>query len=263
VLRNEITVYALCDTMTFLTSVDRRKVMDIVLDLFGRLVRGTSDVVLIAKLSDRPDFLRIKTDMNKWLNEASTCIDDCDKAISTKLWMTQYKKDLGRVAVHKSASKYAQNILNELSKKYYWRNWFVVVYEKMSTRVNHWVRYCGISFYKDRFRVIVSSSPGNKAEKHKDLFQAYKKRMIKARTSNWNDAKRIWIRLPKIDILRNNNCNNPIQIKGVVRKYGGQGFSMKMTKGGGQSFIIYKHIRKKYLFRRRRHTFRMFIMGGV
>jgi len=262
VLRNEITVYALCDTMTFLTSVDRRKVMDIVLDLFGRLVRGTSDVVLIAKLSDRPDFLRIKTDMNKWLNEASTCIDDCDKAITTKLWMTQWKKDLGRVAVYKSASKYAQNILNKLSKKYYWRKWFVVVYEKMSTWVNHYVRYCGTSIYKDRFRVIVSSSPGNKAEKHNDLFLSYKKRMMKARTPTSNHARRIWNKLPKIGLRRNDNCNNPIQIKGVVRMYGGKGFSMKATRGG-LFFSKHKHFYKSHGFMTRRHSFRLFIMGGV
>jgi len=262
VLRNEITVYALCNTMIDLTSVDRRKVMDIVLDLFGRLVRGTSDVVLIAKLSDRPDFLRIKTDMNKWLNEASTCIDDCDKAITTKLWMTQWKKDLGRVAVYKSASKYAQNILNKLSKKYYWRKWFVVVYEKMSTWVNHYVRYCGTSIYKDRFRVIVSSSPGNKAEKHNDLFLSYKKRMMKARTPTSNHARRIWNKLPKIGLRRNDNCNNPIQIKGVVRMYGGKGFSMKATRGG-LFFSKHKHFYKSHGFMTRRHSFRLFIMGGV
>jgi len=265
VLRNEITVYALCDTMTDLTSVDRRKVMHIVLDLFGRLVRGTSDVVLIAKLSDRSDFSRIETDMKKWLNEASTSIDDCDEAITTKLWMKQWKIDLGRVDVHKRASKYAQNILNELSKKYYWRNWFVVVYEKMSKNVNHYVKYCGSSFNIDRFRVIVSSSPGNRAEKHKDLFQAYKKRMIRTLLPKSNDARKIWKKLPKIYIPhgRGGDCNIPMQIKAVVRKYGGKGFSMKMTKGAGQSFSLTHHVKKRHGFRKRRHTFRVFIMGGV
>jgi len=262
VLRNEITEYALCDKMTDLTSVDRRKVMHIVLDLFGRLVRGTSDVVLIAKLSDRSDFSRIETDMKKWLNEASTSIDDCDKAITTKRWMKQWEKDLGRVNVPKSASKYAQNILNELSKKYYWRTWFVVVYEKMGRPNNHYVEYCGSSFYIDRFRVIVSSSPGNRTEEHKDLFQAYKKRMIKARWAKSNHARKIWTKLPKLSIRRG-NCNIPIQIKAVVRKYGGEGFSARMTKGAGQSYYRLHHVRKRHGFRKRRHTFRVFIMGGV
>jgi len=177
--------------------------------------------------------------------------------------MKQWQKDLGRVDVHKSASKYAQNILNELSKKYYWRNWFVVVYEKMSKHVNHYVEYCGSSFNIDRFRVIVSSSPGNRAEKHKDLFQMYKKRMIK-QLPNSNDARMIWNYLPYIYIPRGRggDCNVPMQIKAVVRKYGGKGFSMKMTKGAGQSFSRTHHVKKGFI-RRRRHTFRVFIMGGV
>jgi len=262
VLRDAITVYALCDKMIELTSVDRQRVMHIALDLYGRLVRGTSDVVLIAKLSDRPDFLRIKKDMDIWLNKASTSIDDCDKAITTERWMPQWKTDLRRVDVHRSAYQYAKRIFDALSKKYYWRTWFVVVYEKMSGPNNHYIEYCGSSFYIDRFRVIVTSSPGNRAEEHKDFFQAYKKRMSKARWAKSNYAQKIWAKLPKLGIRRG-NCNIPIQIKAVVRKYGGEGFSARMTKGAGQSYYRLHHVRKRHGFRRRRHTFRVFIMGGV
>jgi len=265
VLRNEITRYGLCDTMTDLTSVDRRMVMLIVLDLYGRLIRGTSDVVLIAKLGGRPDFSQIKKDMDKSLNEASTFIDDCDKAITTKLWMKQWKKDLGRVDVHKSARTYARNIWKKLSKKYYWRTWFVLVYEKMRRLANHCVRYCGPEFYIDRFRVIVSSSPGNRTEENNNLFQAYKKRMSKVRLPKSNHAGKIWKKLEKIDIPKdpNGNCNTPIQISAVVRKYGGKGFSMWVKNATEQRFSRIHHVTKRHWFRIRRHTFRVFIMGGV
>jgi len=267
VLRNEITRYGLCDTMTDLTNVDRRMVMLIVLDLYGRLLRGTSDVVLIAKLSGRPDFSQIKKHMDISLNEASTFIDDCDKAITTKLWMKQWKKDLGRVDVPKGAAVYAKNIWNKLSKKYYWRTWIVLVYEKIRWRRMHnqCVRYCGAVFYIDRFRVIVSSGPGNRTEEDNNLFQAYKKRMSKVRLPKSNKAIKIWKKLEKIDIPHypNGDCNTPVHISGVVRKYGGKGFSMRVKNATEHSFSRIHHVKKRHWFRIRRHTFRVFIMGGV
>lgn len=265
VLRDAITVYALCDKMIELTSVDRQRVMHIALDLYGRLVRGTSDVVLIAKLSDRPDFLRIKKDMDIWLNEASTSIDDCDKAITTERWMPQWKTDLRRVDVHRSAYQYAKRIFDALSKKYYWRTWFVVVYEKMKGKANHDVQYCGSSFNIDRFRVIVSPARGTRTIENKKLFEAYKKRMSKVRLPKSNNAGKILKKLEKINI-GNHDCNKPIVMKAVVRKSGGKRFSMRYNKGVGQCYYRVHHVFKgwsTFSRRRRRHTFRVFIMGGV
>jgi len=262
VLRNEFTEYGLCDTMTDLTNVNRRKVMNVALDLYGRLIRGASNVFLIAKLRNRIDLSQIKKDMDDWLDQVSTSIDDCDKQITTRRWQRQWRVDLHKVDDQGRANDYAQNIFRKLSKKYYWRIWFVVVYDVMKGKKNHFVQTCsttGTQFTKNRFRVIVSSSSGSETKEMYSQYEEIKKKMIELKLPKSNHAYKIYKKLPMSYRFPPGDC--VVQIRGVVRKYGRKDFII--IKGAGELYTRTHDVKKRHWFRRRTHTFRVFIMGGV
>jgi len=272
-LRNEFITYKMCGVLTGLTSRDRRKVLDIVLDLYGIIVRGTSDVVLIAKLADRPDSSQTEKDMDQWLTEVSTSIDDCDNALETRLWQDQWKEDLEIIDDKGNADSTAQEIFDLLSRKYYWRKWFVVVYDVLKGERNHFVWACSRNsitdlHWKNRYSVIVSSSSGSMTTRMYSYFQKFKRSLdrkdlrIPNRTKKLpksNSAKKIYNAFPSRKLISNNEC--PVQITGVVRMYGTKkDFSWK---GSGEYHSIKHRFRKWHGIKRRTHHFKVFMMGGV
>lgn len=127
----------LCKSLIKVTKVDRGKVMRWLVDLFRRMIQGVSDYVLIAKLKDRPDLSTITTEMTGRLDKVMTRIDNCDKEIENIKWLEQWQVDLGivlgkvQLGRRKQVYTLARTIYDKLSKKYYWRDWLVVVYRKI------------------------------------------------------------------------------------------------------------------------------------
>jgi len=76
----------LCSMMIDLTEVDRRKVLNSLIDLYRRMVQGVSHYVLIAKLKSRSDLSTITRLMVQRLRTVLNLISQCDKDIEDTKW---------------------------------------------------------------------------------------------------------------------------------------------------------------------------------
>jgi len=158
---------ALCDSLIETTNVDRRQVMDTVIDLYRRMIQAVSNLVVIGslkELSDLPETIKKETGR---LEEIAEVIKKCDMEIESNRWVKQWMKDLERILDHPQKDKeneLADKINSELSSKYYWRDWLIVVYRDMYGDDVHWRYHCNVDTYtyngkhwKEMYNILISS----------------------------------------------------------------------------------------------------------
>jgi len=135
----------LCETVSEYSSIDRRVVLNVAMDLYSRMIRGAADLVLISKVLGRADQSTTESDMATLLERIGGDIGTCDSNIESTAWLGQWIDDaydvLGDTAKNKE-NELADNFYNTLSAKYYWRDWLVVVYPEMKGSDNHWRHHC-------------------------------------------------------------------------------------------------------------------------
>jgi len=161
-----------CKELTVFTNTDRRKIVNILVNLYSRMVKGAMDLLLIGSiLGHKEDIPLREKEYEEVLVRIANTIKDCDSAIETTKWLETWKGDLTRTigdtaAGHESAL--ADRIYNTLSNKYYWRHWLVVVYKEMHLEEKHWRTIWGVGstsvnklHWKGRYNVIVSSVPAD------------------------------------------------------------------------------------------------------
>jgi len=135
----------LCPSLIFITDVNRQRVMETVIPLYGRIVRGVSDLLLIEKLQGLESLHMLEVKYNKKLSDIYNLIAECDREIESKKWLEQWQSDLFAVMGNTGGGKesdLAERINSELTNKYYWRDWMIVVYGDVYGGSNHWIRRC-------------------------------------------------------------------------------------------------------------------------
>lgn len=153
--KGELAAPELCEYIISVSKVDRRQVYNFLVDLFRRMIQGISDYVLIAKLNGRKDVPTTILEMSGRLHQVSKRIDNCDWAIRKKRWFKQWQKDveeeLGNIKLVKSKpeSHLATRISNKLSKKYWWRDWLIVVYRPKGKKSDHYVQNPRLRKYRE------------------------------------------------------------------------------------------------------------------
>ena len=200
----------LCRALIDMTNVDRRQVMNTIIDLYSRLIRGVSDYILILALREDVDLQERKDTMAKWVKELGNRVDQCDRDIESKIWLGQWMVDFGRVLgdTQKGMENHLVNRINSaFSTKYYWRDWLIVVYSDIYGKEHHWRHHCPDSYtyngehWKQRYNILVSSVSKTKQV---NAFKFNNVHRVKA------DAKGLYNKLPS----NARTCNYPIA--GVV-----------------------------------------------
>ncbi|XP_062601155.1 uncharacterized protein LOC134262844 [Saccostrea cucullata] len=170
------------------TNNDRKKMQKVMAGCVGLLVTAVKVNLAFLQLTNRKASYRMeKTEWEKNIKAALQKVKDVDKQV-TDAWEDQKMKDLeGLSAQYKddSHTRFAKRLYNFYSKKYYWRDWVVIVYNKMAEswtgKNGHVFKLCGGDEYleKDGRNVLTSSVPKKKQKINKDH---YKKKLSKVKT---------------------------------------------------------------------------------
>ena len=88
------TAQDLCETVSEFSSVDRKVVLNVAMDLYNRMVRGATDLLLIAKVLEREDQSTTQTEMVTLLKKIANDIGDCDAGIESTAWIGQWTVDM-------------------------------------------------------------------------------------------------------------------------------------------------------------------------
>ena len=84
----------LCETVSQFSSVDRRVVLNVAMDLYNRMIRGATDLILIAKVLGRADQSTTQSDMVTLLKRIGNDIGECDAGIESTAWLGQWVDDM-------------------------------------------------------------------------------------------------------------------------------------------------------------------------
>ena len=117
----------LCDTVSEYSDVDRRVVLEVAMDLYSRLIRGTTDLILIGKINGRADVSQTQDEMAELLEKIGTDIGTCDSEIESTAWLGQWIDDaydiLGDTAKSMSTSILIFLMSKNLFGKYEYNYW--------------------------------------------------------------------------------------------------------------------------------------------
>ena len=81
----------LCETVKEYSSIDRKAVLDVSIDLYNRVIKGVLDLVLIAKVLDKADSSQTQADFAAKLERIGSNIGECDENIASEAWLGQWE----------------------------------------------------------------------------------------------------------------------------------------------------------------------------
>ncbi|XP_061175964.1 uncharacterized protein LOC133184912 [Saccostrea echinata] len=179
------------------TNYDRKKMQTVMAGCVGLLMTAVKVNLAYLELSNKKASYKMeKVVWEKHIKEVLQKVKAVDKQV-TDAWESQKLKDLeGLSAQYKDDShdQFAKRLFKFYSKKYYWRDWVVIVYNKMAQswtgNNGHDFKLCGGNKYleKDGRNVLTSSVP---KEKRKINTEHYKKQLSKVRTETV-----VWVHYP-------------------------------------------------------------------
>ena len=95
----------LCEAVSQYSSIDRKVVLGVSIDLYNRIIRGALDLVLIAKVLGRADYPQTQAEFAAKLERIGKGIGECDKNIKSKAWLEQWNGDAMSVLGNTRAGK--------------------------------------------------------------------------------------------------------------------------------------------------------------
>ena len=87
-------VSTVCETLTDVSHVDRRAILDMSLRLYTRLVRAAQDAGVILRLTNAGDADRMEQEMVGWLEQIDKKIGECDENIEKGGWFPQWQEEM-------------------------------------------------------------------------------------------------------------------------------------------------------------------------
>jgi len=175
-------------------------------------------------------------------------------------WKLQWKRDLNIIlgdTPAKQEHELSSNIHEYLTSKYFWRDWFVVVYPDMYGDDNHWRHGCFLDIYtvnkmhwKRRYNIMVSSVDKNKPV---SKFTGDASTNLKKNTAY--DARSIYENLPG----KARTCRYPLA--GVVKAEGAFAVRAPMQRNFYQMVKHYTKLKDCWMFCGRTGHWHVFILG--
>ena len=85
---------SICQEVTHFTSNDRRATVNIITDLYTRLMRGAMNLIFIKKILKHTDIPPTETEMKNMLVRIAGLVKECDRKIAEETWLTTWPGDL-------------------------------------------------------------------------------------------------------------------------------------------------------------------------
>ena len=85
---------SICKEVKYYTNVDRRRVVEILVHLYSRMVKGAMNLILIGKILGHSDVSVREREYTEHLVRIANTIKQCDETIKTSTWLTTWKGDL-------------------------------------------------------------------------------------------------------------------------------------------------------------------------
>ena len=97
----------------------------------------------------------------RWILELTNKFEEIDETVKSK-YREQSGYDINEFAGQNSGmgnKDFSSGLINMLAGKYYWRNWFAVIYNPIEGGEKHWVRESGghIKFRKNGRNIVIAS----------------------------------------------------------------------------------------------------------
>jgi hypothetical protein len=155
------------------TKYDRKKVERVMTGSLGLLVTAVKVNLAYLKLTNKTSVYNMeKSEWEKSMKEVLQKTKSVDKEVAD-VWEDQKLKDLKDLSAQykdDDNKAFASRLYNFYSKKYYWRDWAVIVYNPMAKsstgKQGHKFKICGGDEYleKNGRNVLTSSVPKEKAK---------------------------------------------------------------------------------------------------
>ena len=107
-------VSTVCETLSAVSNVDRRAVLDMSLRLYTRLVRAAQDANVILRLTNAGDADRMEQEMLGWLDQIDRKIGECDENIEKTGWFPQWQKEVNDFSKERAKGIFCRSFLQTL-----------------------------------------------------------------------------------------------------------------------------------------------------
>ncbi|XP_061197987.1 uncharacterized protein LOC133206074 [Saccostrea echinata] len=162
------------------TNNDRKKMQKVMAGCVGLLMTAVKVNLAYLKLTNRT--ASYKMEQKEWetnIKKVLQKVKEVDKQVTSK-WEDQKfqdMKDLSAQYKEDNHEQFAKRLYKFYSEKYYWRDWVVIVYNKMAEswtgKNGHTFKLCGGDKYleKDNRNILTSSVPKEKNKIDKSFYQ--------------------------------------------------------------------------------------------
>lgn len=146
---------------------DRKEIQVFMLGLTKLILVGSQIEMAYYKLKHPSSLDKLKTKWSAQMIKLSQAMNAADREVMGK-YRDVAMKDAKRILTFNKGAKnqdVSKAVYSKLSTKFYWRNWFVAVYDAIGGDNNHQVWVCngGISLRQDGFNLLVASNSENTA----------------------------------------------------------------------------------------------------
>lgn len=143
---------------------DRRAIQVFMLGLTKLLLVGSQIELTYCKLKHPSSLDRLKTKWTRQMDQLRLAMEAADRKVKNKYPEVSLKNGK-MILTHSQGNsstnqKAAEDVYKKLTKKFYWRNWFVAVYDDIKGHQNHQVGYCnGYHVFRHAgFNLLVASN---------------------------------------------------------------------------------------------------------
>ncbi|XP_062567630.1 uncharacterized protein LOC134229862 [Saccostrea cucullata] len=161
------------------SNYDRRKMQSVMAGCVGLLMTAVKvNLAYLELTNNRANYEMEKREWEKNIKDVLQKVKDVDQQV-THAWGDQKFKDLKQLSAqyrHENHEQFAKRLFNFYSKKYYWRDWVVIVYNEMAENTGtngHAFDLCGGDKYlqKDGRNVLTSSVPKERSKMYTYYYQ--------------------------------------------------------------------------------------------
>lgn len=172
---------------------DRKEIQVFMLGLTKLVLVGSQIEMAYYKLKHPSSLDGLKTKWTSQMGKMSQAMAAADREVMGK-YSDIAIKDAKRILTFNKGAKnqdVAAAVYSKLTTKFYWRNWFVAVYDAIGGNNNHQVWVCngGIAFRHDGFNLLLASNSENTAALNQNTAKSIINNAVMVKKGWWMTKK--------------------------------------------------------------------------
>lgn len=174
---------------------DRKEIQVFMLGLTKLVLVGSQIEMAYYKLKHPSSLDGLKTKWTSQMGKMSQAMAAADREVMGKYGDIAIK-DAKRILTFNKGAKnqdVAAAVYSKLTTKFYWRNWFVAVYDAIGGNNNHQVWVCngGIAFRHDGFNLLLASNSENTAALNQNTAKSIINNAVMVKKGWWMTKKNL------------------------------------------------------------------------